>query len=114
VILGIEAAHPPGAHDFERRHYALLVYAGCKNPERAAEIKRALFRSARRIGVSLSQCDIHKNGRVWDVHFRAACKECSRQYTVQRYGPDRAAWPYNPRRKANDDDRASWARFGRQ
>jgi hypothetical protein len=92
-------AHPAAGHSPEGHRYAELVYGGCATEERAREIKSALYRAAGRLGVSLPAPKIVRNGQEWDVHYRAACKECARLWVVARYGPDRQAWPYNPREK---------------
>jgi hypothetical protein len=82
----------------ETGHYGELIYAGCATKERAAEIKQALYRAAKRQGFSLTT-KIEKSGKEWDVRYTAIDKAVARRYVVERYGSDRAAWPYNPRKR---------------
>jgi len=84
-----------GVHHPETGHYAELVYAGCDTRERATEIKRALFRSGKHVGVSVS-ARVIKNGTVYDVHFKAIDKTMAKQYVLKHYGSDRSKWPYSP------------------
>src|SRR5258708_30016476 len=103
VQASVERGQPhAGEHTAEGHSYAELIYGGCESPERALEIKNALFRSAMRLRVSIS-AKIVKNGDVWDVRYTARCKDCARMYIVATYGPDRQAWPYNPRERMRRD-----------
>jgi len=80
--------------------YSVLVYTGCETRERALEIKRALFRAAKRQGVSVT-AKVEKHGKEFAVRFRAIDKATARKYVIERYGPDRSLWPYNPRKRGN-------------
>ena len=84
--------------DTETGKYGTLVYAGCESGDRAKEIIRALHRAAQRQGYSV-HCEVKKSGRIHDVHFVAIDKATARRYVVSKYGTDRNAWPYNPRRR---------------
>lgn len=84
----------------ETGHYGELVYTGCKTRERAAEIKQALFRAAKRQGYSVT-AEIEKKRGEFQVRFTAIDKKLARRYIIEKYGSDRSAWPYNPRRKGN-------------
>lgn len=87
-----------GIYHPETGHYGELVYAGCPTRERAQEIRRALFRSGKHVGCSVS-AKIVKNGEVFDVHFKAIDKTMAKQYMLDHYGEDRTKWPYSPYRK---------------
>ena len=89
-----------GKHD-ENGHYAELHYVGCDTRERAEEIKKGLYRAAKRQGYSLSGCRILRHENGWKVVFRAGDKTAAKAYIIARYGPDRSKWPYDPRRKNN-------------
>lgn len=100
-ILASVAAGSAGGHEHGpgNGRFGELVYTGCQNKDQAQDIKRALFRAAKRQGVSLTLARIERRGRGYVVRFAAGCKTCGQQYVVSRYGPDRSAWPYNPRRR---------------
>lgn len=75
--------------------------------ETALEIKRALFRAARRQGLSVTatvETD-PATGR-FQVRFRSFTKAQARAYMIAKYGPDRTAWPYNPRFQQPREDQA--------
>lgn len=97
-LLHASVAHVNGVYHPETGHYGELVYAGCPTRERAQEIRRALFRSGKHTGHSVT-ATIVKNGEVFDVHFKAIDKTMAKQYMLQRYGTDRTKWPYSPWRK---------------
>ncbi|HLI36939.1 MAG TPA: hypothetical protein VKV80_06310 [Streptosporangiaceae bacterium] len=86
-----------GVHD-DHGHYAELVYAGCATRERAEEIKRALYRAGVRLGLSVSAWIIPRDGE-YDVHYKAIDKTMARKHVLEKYGPDRSKWPYDPRKK---------------
>lgn len=77
-------------------HYGELVYAGCETRERAEEIKRALFRAAKRQGYSVT-AKVEKRLRTFRVRFTAIDKAAARRHVIEKYGTDRSLWPYNPR-----------------
>lgn len=89
-----------GKPDSETGFYGTLVIAGIATRERANELRQGLFRAALRQKVSMnvepfSQAD----DGTFVLTFRAINKEFARAYLVKVYGPDRARWPYDPRRK---------------
>lgn len=87
-----------GIHD-DNGHYKELHYVGCETRERAVEIKKALYRAAKRLGFSLSGCKILKTGDTFTVVFKAGDKAHAKKYMLEKYGTDRSKWPYDPRRK---------------
>lgn len=103
VSLGMTKAHPPGEHDYERRDYETLVHNGCKSKADAEEVKRALFRAAKRLNFSLS-AEIEQAFGGWAVRFTPKCKECGTAYVIKTYGDDRSKWPYDPLRRRNEQD----------
>lgn len=75
--------------------------------EAALEIKRALYRAARRQGYSVT-ADVETDpatGRL-QVRFRAMTKAEARAFVIAKYGPDRSKWPYNPRFQQPREDQA--------
>jgi hypothetical protein len=90
-----------GTPDPETGHYAKLVYAGCETKDRAVEIKRALFRSARYVGVSVSANIVKAPDGTFQVHFFAINKAHAKKYVLEKYGPDRSKWAYDPRARNN-------------
>lgn len=64
---------------------------------RAAEFKTALYRAAKRQGVSLVATVERRPDGSHQIRFKAVDKAAARAYMIQRYGPDRTKWPYNPR-----------------
>lgn len=73
--------------------------------ESALEVRRALYRAARRQGVALSAKVVRDptTGRV-QVRFRVYDKAAARAYMVTKYGADRSRWPYNPRYRQPRED----------
>ena len=90
-----------GIPDPETGHYAKLIYAGCESKERAAEIKRALFRAGRYVGCSVSATVKPAGDGTYQVHFMAISKTHARKYILEKHGADRSKWPYDPRRPGN-------------
>jgi len=79
--------------------YARLVYAGVPDKERAAEIKRGLFRSAKAFGISVSVDTVKAEDGTLQLHYKTHSKAEARAYVVAKYGDNPNAWPYNPRRR---------------
>lgn len=76
-----------------------LVYAGCEDRERAAEIKRMVHRSAQHFKVS-AHCDIAKqDDGTYSVTFSIFHKSYARRYMLEHYG-SAENWPYRTGRKA--------------
>lgn len=99
----------------------VLVYSGIETEDRAHDIRRGIYRCAKHRGVSAdagrsvttSSADEMGVRRAADgtytVRFRVFDKREGRKRHLERHGTDRSAWPYNPRRKATDTERESWA-----
>jgi hypothetical protein len=94
ILASVNAA----VMDEETGRYAELLYTGCTTQARAKEIQQALFRAAKRQGYSLT-AKIEKSGKEYNVRFTAVSKAHARRYVIEKYGSDRSAWPYNPRKR---------------
>lgn len=95
-----------GKYDPETGHYAVIRYTGCDTRERAAEIKRALHRSAmylhrHKIASVGMHAEIIREGDTFTVEYRAVDKTMARKYVVEKYGTDPNKYPYFARRKGN-------------
>jgi hypothetical protein len=84
----------------ETGHHPELLVTGIETQERAADIKRGLYNSAKHLGVSM-RANIEHTGKEFRVRFNAINKRMARAYIIKKYGKDRSAWPYDPRRKGN-------------
>lgn len=98
----------------------ILVYAGIETEERAHDIRRGIYRCAghrgvsadagRSAGASADEMGVRAAGDgTWTLQYRVFDKRQARRSHIERYGPDRQQWPYNPRRGATADERESWA-----
>jgi len=87
-----------GVHN-EQGHYATLIHAGCESRERAQEIKKALYRSAYHLDVSLMTKIIKAGDGTYSVEYTAIDKAHGKKYMLEIHGPDRSKWSYDPRRK---------------
>ncbi len=77
-------------------HYRELVYAGVEQRDRAVEIRRALFRSAAHLGVSL-KCDIETDAAgLHHIRFHAIDKAIARAHIARKAQGDPAGLSYNP------------------
>jgi hypothetical protein len=93
-----------GIPDSETGWYGTLHIADIESRERAKELKQALFRAAKRQGVSMNaEIKDAVDGTLY-IEFRAISKAHARAFIIKKYGPDRSKWPYDPRRKSNQDD----------
>lgn len=81
----------------EAGHYGKLTYAQVEDHERAKEIRRALFRSANHLGVSL-KCDLVQDpvSGNWNIPFRAIDKAVARAHIARQVNGDPAKLAYNP------------------
>lgn len=96
VLASVQA----GLVDNTRGFYSELFYVGIETEQRAAEIRRSLFRSAKKLGYSLrAQTELMPDGS-YRVRFHAIDKAKARAWMIRTYGPDRTKWPYNPRQRA--------------
>jgi hypothetical protein len=98
----------------------VVVYRGITSLDRAHDIRRGVYRCARHRGISADagpagqlaageEMGVRKAGRGYELWFRVWPKNDARRRHIRRYGTDRQRWPYNPRRRASDAERASWA-----
>lgn len=88
-----------GQYDPETGHYATLHYVGCESRERAKEISQGLYRAARHVKCSVQATVLPADDGTYTVEFRAIDKSMARKYVLQKYGTNRANWPYDPRHK---------------
>jgi hypothetical protein len=97
-----------------------LVLSGIESFDRADDIRRGIYRCSRHRKISAEAgpnrvtdepgaMGIHKTGKSYELRFRLWDKRSARKRHIERYGADRANWPYDPRRKATADERESWA-----
>jgi len=104
VLASIEQAGGHGKHDPATGHYATLLINGLADRAEAEEYVRALNRSALHLhryqiaDVGMS-AKIERTAEGFVVRFKAIDKTLARQHVLQRYGPDRSKWPYDPRRR---------------
>ena len=98
----------------------VLKYTGIESEDRAHQIRRGIYRCARHRGVSADAGkSVTTSGDEMGVRravdgtftlkYRLFDKRAARKAHITRNGTDRSAWSYNPRRKATDDERATWA-----
>jgi hypothetical protein len=77
-------------------HYKELLYGGVEDAERAREIRRALFRSAKHLGVSL-KCDVEPAADgTHAVRFHAIDKTVARAHIAHQAEGDPSRLAYNP------------------
>lgn len=101
----------------------VLVYSGLESYERADDIRKGVYRCTRHRGVTgdagpsrllppgagPDEMGIRKTGKTYELRFRVWDKRTGRKRHLERHGTDRASWPYDPRRRATEDERAQWA-----
>lgn len=101
----------------------VLVYSGIETWDRAEDIRRGIYRCASHRGLTGDAgpagrtvsgdpnevMGIRKTGRTYELRYRVWTKNSGRKRHLATYGPDRSQWPYDPRRRATADERASWA-----
>jgi hypothetical protein len=98
-----------------------LVYGGIETLERAHDIRRGIYRCAKHRQISADagpagrlvsdgEMGVRKErGGTYALHYRVHDKRSARKAHLARNGADRSRWAYDPRRRATDDERASWA-----
>lgn len=79
----------------EAGHYKELIYAGVEDQDRAVEIRRALFRSAKHLKVAL-KADVETVAGVHQIRYRAIDKAVARAYVTQKAKGDPSQLDYNP------------------
>lgn len=105
VLASIEQAGGIGKHDPVTGHYAEMVIRGLSSKEEAAEWKASLWRCAHYLSrkgiapVSMVSAKIEPDGDGFRIRFRTGDKTFARQRVMEKYGPDRSKWPYDPRRR---------------
>jgi hypothetical protein len=99
----------------------VLKYTGIETYDRAEEIRRGIYRCAKhrqitadagpggRLVTGADEMGVRKKGREYEVWYRVHNKRSGRKAHLERYGADRSAWPYDPRRPASAAERESWA-----
>jgi hypothetical protein len=99
----------------------VLKYTGIETYDRAEEIRRGIYRCARHRNITADagpggrlvsgpdEMGVRKRGRTYELWYRIHAKRSGRKAHLERYGADRSAWPYDPRRKATAEERESWA-----
>lgn len=94
----IQAAidHVNGKHDPGTGWYATLDHTGCESYARAQEIKRALYRSARHLKVSLHTELVRGPNGTWTVRFTPINKAHGRAFIAKQSGGDPGKLAYNP------------------
>ncbi|HEY3953912.1 MAG TPA: hypothetical protein VGM53_11080 [Streptosporangiaceae bacterium] len=85
-----------GEHDPDTGWYGVLHHTGCPDYDRAKEIKRALYRSARHLKVSLHTKIFKATDGSWTVEFVAINKAHGRAYVAQQSNGDPTRLAYNP------------------
>jgi hypothetical protein len=85
-----------GTHDPATGWYTVLHHTGCPDYDRAKEIKRALYRSARHLHVSLHTRIFRAADGTQTVEFVAINKDHGRAYIQQQSGGDPRRLAYNP------------------
>lgn len=106
VMASIQHAGGLGSHDPSTGHYGELIVSGLTSRDEATEYRRSLHRCAlwlKRnrgydIGMSTDRPQKMSDG-TYRIVFRVTDKTLARQYVMERYGPDRTKWPYDPRRR---------------
>jgi hypothetical protein len=109
-------------------HGEEITMAGIEGPERAADIRKGVYRCAGHRGVSAWVKWQHSGEwttttRLWPpdkqadgtytLVFAVIGKRAARKRHLAVYGADRAAWPYNPRQGKTPADVEAWQRQGR-
>jgi hypothetical protein len=104
ILASVEKAGGLGNHHPDTGHYSTLIIRGLTSRDEADEWNRALYRCAHYLNrtgqypVSMS-AKTERDGGKWKITFRAVDKTLARKHVLERYGPDRSKWPYDPRRR---------------
>lgn len=89
IQASVEGGHTDG-------HYLELVYAGVEDPARAVEIRRALFRSAKHLGVALKADVEQAADGTHQIRFHAIDKAVARAHIARQAEGDPTRLAYNP------------------
>lgn len=101
----------------------VMVYGGIDTWERADDIRRGIYRCASHRGLTAAAgpggrtvsgdpaevMGIRKTGQQYELRYKIVSKNSGRRRHLDTYGPDRANWPYDPRRRATPDELAAHA-----
>lgn len=99
----------------------VLVYGGIEEIERAQAIRRGIYRCARHREISADAGTValaaeddqmglrRERDGTYTLKYRVWTRSQARKAHLQRFGPDRSAWPYDPRRPATEEERAGWS-----
>lgn len=104
LLAVISQAGGPGKHDATTGLYGTLVIRGLKDRDEAKEWDLSLYRCAlwltrnRNADISVTT-KIERAGSGYAVRFSVYNKTHGRAHVLSKHGPDRAAWPYDPRRR---------------
>lgn len=104
IFASVQQAGGLGRHHPVTGHYAELVIRGLASKEEAKEWQQSLYRCAHYLArtgqadVSMS-ATIERDGTRYLIRFRAVDKTLARKHVMDKYGPDRSKWPYDPRRR---------------
>ena len=107
VLASIHQSGGLGRHHPETGHYGELVITDLADRDEAAEYVRALNRAALHLhrhqiaDVGMS-AKVERSGERYQIRFKAVDKTLARKHVLERYGPDRSKWPYDPRRRNAD------------
>lgn len=85
-----------GKHDPETGWYKVKHITGIANNAELKEVIRALHRSKRHVGVSVTATPIRQKNGGYTVEFAAVHRDFARAYVAARYGDN---LPYNPHRR---------------
>ena len=105
-----------------------ITLGGIESVKRAEDIRRGVYRCAGHHGVAAWVSWQHSG--EWTTHtplwppdkqpdgtytlkFAVIDKRTARKRHLAVYGPDRAKWPYNPRRPKSEADVEAWKNQGR-
>jgi len=107
VMASITHAGGLGKHHPETGHYGELVITDISDRDQAAEYVRALNRAAlflcrKQIADVGMSAKVEKAGAGFQIRFKAIDKTLARKHVLDRYGPDRSKWPYDPRRRGTN------------
>lgn len=105
-----------------------ITMTGIETPERAADIRKGIYRSAAHLGLSawvrwqhsgswttrtaLWPPDKAPDG-TYTLLFAVTDKATARKRHIAVYGTDRSKWPYDPRGKKTQADIDAWKAQGR-
>lgn len=105
----------------DRGYGVVMSYAGIETAERAHDIRRGIYRCARHRKISAeagrvslaaedNEMGIHRQSDgTYTLRYRVWSKASARKAHLARNGPDRSAWAYDPKRKATQAERDTWA-----